>query len=173
LYRPPEDYESSGKNSAKNQEPVAKVAILGARQSETIGNGMEPPNRTPQTLDRRRPDGSVVDRTALMFLKEITPYVATDARFWLWLTFAAAGGGFKDLVNNRFSGGSAANYGFDNLPECLFFRLWWRGYKMPEEDYNLAKRGDIDLWRSHLIRVEISYPEVMVHHWKKLCSVLL
>jgi hypothetical protein len=95
------------------------------------------------------------------YLKDISPYVATDARFWLWLTFAAAGGGFKDLVNNRFSGGSAANYGFDNLPECLFFRLWWRGYKMPEEDYNLAKRGDIDLWRSHLIRVEISYPEVM------------
>ena len=71
MYRPPEDYESSGKNSAKNQEPVAKVAILGARQSETIGNGMEPPNRTPQTLDRRRPNGSVVDGAALMFLQPL------------------------------------------------------------------------------------------------------
>ena len=71
MHRPPEDYESSGKNSAKNQEPVAKVAILGARQSETIGNGMEPPNRTPQTLDRRRPNGSVVDGAALMFLQPL------------------------------------------------------------------------------------------------------
>ena len=95
-------------------------------------------------------------------LLKITPYVATDPRFWLWITFVAAGGGFKDLVKNRFGGvSSASNYGFDNLPECLFFRLWWRGYKMSDEDYNFAKRGDIDLWRSHLIRVEISFPDIM------------
>lgn len=85
--------------------------------------------------------------------------------FWLWLTFAAAEGGYVDLVDWRFGRGTIAdsNYGIgtaSSIREGLLARLWWRGEKghgagETGEPYAYAKTGSVDLWRSHFIRPEI------------------
>lgn len=89
---------------------------------------------------------------------------ASSREFWLWLTFGAEGGRFADIVDWRFSAGSRiddVNYGITTRAgtwEGLFARLWWRGNigydPNAEVRYEIAKRGDIDIWRSHIIRQE-------------------
>lgn len=89
---------------------------------------------------------------------------ASSREFWLWLTFAAEGGRFVEIVDWRFSAGNQiddVNYGITTRAgtwEGLFARLWLRGnigYDPEGSDpYELARRGDIDIWRSHIIRQE-------------------
>jgi hypothetical protein len=89
---------------------------------------------------------------------------AGSREFWLWLTFVAGDGMFADLVKWRFGTQKSidlVNYGIGRRSEMwegLFARLWWRGntgYAADApEPYEIAARGDADLWRSHIIRQE-------------------
>lgn len=97
-------------------------------------------------------------------LLRLSPDCASSPEFWAWLTLVAADGVFADLVDWRFGGYETIkprNYGIarpSEIFEGLFARLWFRGemaYEPKAEDpYTLAKRGDIDIWRSHLFRQE-------------------
>jgi hypothetical protein len=92
------------------------------------------------------------------------PDCASAPEFWAWLTLIASDGVFAELVDWRFGAYEAIkprNYGVarqSELFEGLFARLWFRGelaFEPKESDpYTLAKRGDIDIWRSHLFRQE-------------------
>ena len=94
----------------------------------------------------------------------LDPSSAPNREFWLWLTFVASEGRFTDFVDWRF--GTQAhianvNYGIGSKSEIwegLFARLWLRGNigrdPMAAEAYGIAKRGGIDIWRSHVIRQE-------------------
>lgn len=105
-------------------------------------------------------EGSAILHSALMGLP---PYVATDPEFWMWLTFMPCSGQFAQLVALRFGKkAKPANYSLGPLVESLYFRLWWRGYKGQADNYDIAKRGDIDLWRSHIIRIESPMADNMV-----------
>jgi hypothetical protein len=94
----------------------------------------------------------------------IGPAAAGSREFWLWINFVAADGGFLSLVDWRFSAREAineVNYGITRRAgvwEGLLARLWWRGsvgYNPDEADpYRLARKGDVDIWRSHIIRQE-------------------
>lgn len=94
----------------------------------------------------------------------LSPAVAGCAEFWSWLNFCAVGGAFVNLVKWRFGtedSDEPRNYGVTNAAsvfEGLLARLWLRGevgYDPTASDpYELSKRGDIDIWRSHLIRQE-------------------
>jgi hypothetical protein len=86
-----------------------------------------------------------VDRTAL-----------SDHDFWTWLAVAR----FAPLVEWRFGAkgrhAKPANYGIGNRSENLLFRLWLRAELVRDvgqkDPYFLAKTGDQDLWRSHILR---------------------
>lgn len=104
--------------------------------------------------------------SACLHQKLNLPAAFAGARdFWLWLTFAAAEGGYVDLVDWRFGRGTIGdvNYGIgaaSSIREGLLARLWWRGEKghgagETGEPYAYAKTGSVDLWRSHFIRPEI------------------
>lgn len=94
----------------------------------------------------------------------LTPAVAGCAEFWSWLNFCAVGGAFVNLVKWRFGNETSdepRNFGVTNsasIFEGLLARLWLRGevgYDPTASDpYELSKRGDIDIWRSHVIRQE-------------------
>lgn len=94
----------------------------------------------------------------------IPPEVAGNGGFWRWMTFYGADGDLLRIVNWRFadrpeeSRVAAANFGIENTWEGLFARLWWRGAighdPEAEEAYRIARLGDMDLWRSHILRVE-------------------
>jgi hypothetical protein len=108
-------------------------------------------------------------------LAGLSAAAASDPRFWIWLTFAVCNREFLHLVELRMpsKGGNPpaeANYGITsraNIHEGLYARLWWRGYRFFDSrqtnPYELAERGDIDFWRSHIIRQSFSYSDSMAH----------
>jgi hypothetical protein len=93
--------------------------------------------------------------------------------FWLWLTFVAAEGAFADLVDWRFGSQETidpVNYGIGRrsvIWEGLFARLWLRGNighdSASSDPYRIAKKGDIDIWRSHIIRQEYGRCKSVAH----------
>jgi hypothetical protein len=95
---------------------------------------------------------------------ELDVIMATSREFWLWLTFAAVKGKMVGVVDWRFGSQDSiepVNYGIGrnaDLWEGLFARLWWRGNighaPSAPNPYEVAQKGDMDIWRSHVIRQE-------------------
>lgn len=79
-----------------------------------------------------------------------------DREFWIWLAIVQ----FADIVEWRFGAvdrhATLANYGIGQLIENLLFRLWLRAEiaydRKAKDPYHLARTGDQDLWRSHILR---------------------
>ncbi|MEX2535032.1 MAG: DUF6339 family protein [Trueperaceae bacterium] len=103
---------------------------------------------------------------------QIESSVAADPEFWVWLVFGREDDRFVRWVDWRhetkgeFCGARDENYGLSsNLAEGLFSRLWLRGDIGFEEEgaepYSVALRGDQDLWRSHILRVEYAQVRTM------------
>ncbi len=96
---------------------------------------------------------------------ELPAFVAADHEFWIWLTI---GSGFDypaTLVTWRHGRDESPfdarddNYGLTtNLEGGFFSRAWLRAnavYDPARDDpFELAQRGDQDLWRSHILRTE-------------------
>jgi hypothetical protein len=117
---------------------------------------------------------SVVHRA----LGTLSAVAASDPRFWMWLTFASCGKKMVELVDLRIKKGDSipadVNFGITtraNVYEALYARLWWRGYRFfdPSADnpYELAERGDIDFWRSHILRQNFSRADAMTRAFVK------
>lgn len=96
---------------------------------------------------------------------ELPPSVAVDHEFWLWLVFGSGFDHPAKFVGWRHGRGDApfdardSNYGITTSLEHGFFsRTWLRAeiaYDATRDDpYALAKRGDQDLWRSHVLRTD-------------------
>lgn len=104
-------------------------------------------------------EASAVVHTAL----ELPGVVAGDNGFWRWLSFCAADGAFTAVIKQRFDGYQADPVNFaigagSTMRDGHLARLWWRGHALFEaghgDPYTWARRGDIDTWRSHIIRQE-------------------
>lgn len=117
----------------------------------------------PKQLKSRDPEGGRFEQAACEIvhrhLKGFDREVVANLEFWTWVAVVR----FADIVQWRFGGTEARvkleNYGIGGLSdqrENLFFRLWLRAdlASDPESDepYKLAKTGDQDLWRSHILR---------------------
>lgn len=112
-------------------------------------------------------------------LAKLSLQAASDPKFWAWLTFVSCGTRFVELVMKRFPGKKGAkpekvNFGIStqaNVFEGLCARIWWRGYRFYDDaaknPYELAERGYVDLWRSHIIRERYSYAENMARAFIK------
>jgi hypothetical protein len=110
-------------------------------------------------------EGSTLVHSAM---PNLPAYVATDPEFWMWLTFIPCDGKFADLVVQRFGkDAKSVNFSLGGLPESLYFRLWWRGSRGRDDNYDIAKRGDMDLWRSHIIRIESFNSDMMLKAFVK------
>jgi hypothetical protein len=78
-----------------------------------------------------------------------------DLDFWTFLAIVH----FSDVVEWRFGAAGrpakAPNYGVGQRTENMMFRMWLRaelGRDAGPDPYSLAKTGDQDLWRSHILR---------------------
>lgn len=112
-------------------------------------------------------------------LAKLSMQAATDPKFWTWLTFSGCGTDFMEIVLKRFPGKKGnkpkkVNFGITtqaNVFEGLYARIWWRGYRFYDPSaanpYDLAERGYVDLWRSHIIRERYSYGENMARAFIK------
>jgi hypothetical protein len=93
---------------------------------------------------------------------QLSPACASSLEFWAWLTFIPARGVLADLVDWRFGARppiDPVNYGIATQStrfEGLYSRLWTRADlafdEKAKDQYDLARRGDQDIWRSHLFR---------------------
>ena len=88
-------------------------------------------------------------------LADLDRRALADHNFWTWLAVDY----LADILEWRFGvegrPAQPANYGIGTRTENLFFRLWLRaemGKASGLDPYELAKSGDQDLWRSHLLR---------------------
>lgn len=108
---------------------------------------------------------------------ELPEFVAGHREFWAWFTFVAADGRFVQVVEKRFdrAAGDAkglmaqdVNFGITSKAEVyegLFARLWWRAHRFydpaADDPYDIARRGYIDLWRSHILRQDYGASRTM------------
>lgn len=113
----------------------------------------------PDKLKKRDPLGSKFEAEAFPAVHQSIKGdvgMLGDPDFWIYVSL----GEFADLTEWRYAAeeneSALANYGIGNRSESLFYRLWSRGdigYDSRNVDrYAVAKRGDIDFWRSHIHR---------------------
>jgi hypothetical protein len=113
----------------------------------------------PAKLNSRDPNGGKFEAEACAIvhagLADVDRAVLADRGFWTWLALVY----LHDILEWRFGTGGKpakfANYGVGTRTENLFFRLWLRGgygRGSGRDAYELAKSGDQDLWRSHVLR---------------------
>lgn len=115
-------------------------------------------SRYPQELGPRDPKGGKFEAEACVAMHSELPYdpqMLADYEWWRWLAVFR----FRELVEWRYGsrgGANPNNFGIGRPPENLLYRLWLRAevsYDPRREDpYELARRGDQDFWRSHVLR---------------------
>jgi hypothetical protein len=133
----------------------------------------------PEKLSARSPLGGKFEAEAFPIVHECIQgdlEMQGDPDFWIYVCLSE----FADLIEWRYAAeeneSALANYGIGSRFESFFYRLWTRGDigydpKNPDK-YALAKKGDMDFWRSHVHRqrygncrnlaralVNIQYPE--------------
>lgn len=113
----------------------------------------------PAKLRKKDPQGGRFESLACAVvhanLAGVDRHVLADHDFWTWL----AVDWLADIVEWRFGTeghpAQPANYGIGTRTENMLFRLWLRAdlaKAAGPDPYELAKLGDQDLWRSHLLR---------------------
>ncbi|NJD24474.1 MAG: hypothetical protein FIB06_03610 [Betaproteobacteria bacterium] len=113
----------------------------------------------PAELKEKDRNGGRFEAEACEKVHQILPFdaqVFADSGFWVWLAVTQ----LSEIVEWRHGGtdrwAKLLNYGIGNRTENLVFRMWLRADlvfdQAAEDPYWLAKRGDQDLWRSHVFR---------------------
>ena len=95
--------------------------------------------------------------------------VAGDAGFWRWLTFSVDGE-LAQLVDWRYPGQETGHareqyFGFGQMKEGMYAYLWLCAQAVfdptLEDPYELSRRGDVDIWQSHIVRIDFgSVPQL-------------
>lgn len=145
--------DSSRQFRGRGQDLDLQVIDNLARQLDKIKR------KYPEMLRRRDPRGGSFEAEACEILHRALP-IATemlaDYDFWTWLAVCQ----FRELVDWRHGGeeGHAVpeNFGIGKRDENLLYRMWLRADigcdSLRDDAYNLARRGDQDFWRSHVLR---------------------
>lgn len=86
----------------------------------------------------------------------------SDPEFWIWMAVEPG----ACLISKRYPGTEAnlipnrTNFASPNARETYFYRLWARGHlgydAAAKDPYALARSGDIDFWRSHILRQSLT-----------------
>jgi hypothetical protein len=129
----------------------------------------------PSKLRAKDPQGGKFESEACAIvhasLSDVERIVLADHDFWTWLAVDL----LADIVEWRFGTegrpAQPANYGIGTRAENMMFRLWLRadiGKTAGTDPYELAKSGDQDLWRSHLLRQGYANARSIVHSLLKL-----
>ncbi|MER8701345.1 DUF6339 family protein [Mesorhizobium sp. M1273] len=100
-------------------------------------------------------DGGRFEAAASPLVHQVLPtHIAlADPEFWIWLSVAHC----LPVVDGRYGRKrNLKNFGIGGAAENLLYRLWLRAEiafdRAQSNEYDLARVGDIDFWRSHLFR---------------------
>ena len=109
--------------------------------------------------------GNKFERRACALVHEtlnLHPIVAGDPGFWRWLTFSNDGY-LADLIDWRYGGeepgvAKSQYFGLGKIKAGMYGYLWLCADAVVdltrEDPYELSYRGDVDVWQSHIIRVD-------------------
>jgi hypothetical protein len=153
-------------------EPMSQAPLESLKEQLSLLRG-----NFPEKLRAKDPQGGRFESEACgivhYYLSMVDRHVRADHGFWTWLAVAY----LPDIVEWRFGAigkpAQYANYGIGTRTENMFFRLWLRaelGKLTGPDPYALAKLGDQDLWRSHLLRQGYANARNVVHSVLKLQS---
>jgi hypothetical protein len=154
--------------SLRRGDPVDERAVVEQRGK---GDDIEPvlphlarklyeiKSRYPERLRRNDPNGGKFEAEACAEIHQALPFdpqMLADREWWTWLAVFR----FRELVDWRHGSGTGraapANFGIGKPSDNLLYRMWLRadaGYDAERADpYELARVGDQDFWRSHIIR---------------------
>lgn len=115
-------------------------------------------------LEQGRNSGLEFERIVAPELHEhlsLSQVPAADAGFWRWLTFSS-GGDLAALIKWRYGRNDKSMpkkyFGMGNVKESMYGYLWLRANAVYDpsrpDPYELCRRGDVDLWQSHIVRVD-------------------
>lgn len=95
--------------------------------------------------------------------------VASDISFWRWLSFSSDGE-LASLIDWRYGAGEKNQapktyFGLGHPKNSMYGYLWLRANAVYERDqddsYKYTRFGDVDLWQSHIIKVDFgSVPQL-------------
>lgn len=116
-------------------------------------------SKYPAELKQRDENGGRFEAEACEIVHRCLPFdpqAFADPHFWTWLAVTQ----LSEIVEWRHGGegrfAALPNYGVGSRIESLIFRMWLRADLVfdssAKDPYWLAKRGDQDLWRSHILR---------------------
>lgn len=99
--------------------------------------------------------GGEFEAAATAHVHEILPThpALANPEFWTWLAVVHC----RSVIDRRYGESrDPKNFGIGTAIENLLYRLWLRAELSVDDGrtdkYDLARRGDIDFWRSHLFR---------------------
>lgn len=120
---------------------------------------------TAQNVGRKRGFQAEFDRIVAAEIHSrlsLSPIVAGDPGFWRWLTFSNDGD-FASLVGWRYGPSKeqiarASYFALGRIKESMYGYLWLRAdavYDIALDDpYEFCRYGDVDIWQSHIVRVD-------------------
>jgi hypothetical protein len=155
------------RNGEEPQDPSVRTQILGPEEdwdeiAENIKDALAPPRESVRDDIARRGTraGRRFEALAAVEIHKLIPQhhpAVADPTFWTWLAIIH----FRDLIEWRYGnnpkGSHPENYGVGKGgTENFLYRLWMRAEiahdRGSEDPYHLARMGDIDFWRSHVLR---------------------
>ena len=116
------------------------------------------------------------EREACVLLRqrlEPSPSEIAERGFWVRLSLKY----FSDVIRERHPWGDSGprfeNYGLKGRFEGLILRLWMRGHlgfsPGDANPFYYARLGDVDMWRSHVLRVDHGSCIAVSRAFLKLC----
>lgn len=121
----------------------------------------------PMTLRER---GAFECELGILLHRNLSPAHGPSPGFWRWAALRLLADVTADRHHSRYGKFPASdNYGLGPATECFPYRAWLRAEighdrtASANEAYRLARRGNQDFWRSHLIRVSYSSLKPVAH----------
>lgn len=131
-----------------------------AEELSAIKSGFE--KRFPQGLPKAfggEVDSLIVKPVHNRLSKIASVSQLSNLAFWRWLSNMALSGAFWKFIAWRYEDKKQINWGITSPSQAIevyFYRAWLRGHMMYDaslsDPYKYAKKGNSDIWRSHILR---------------------
>lgn len=158
---PPQSPEPIPRDVDGEEDYAATARVVAQRLEDLIerrGTSEIPSN------DRFEAEAAVVMFDGLRLSRPVS-----DPEFWIWMAVATG----AKLVAKRYPPTDKnripdrSNFTSANARETYFYRLWARGFlgydSEASDPYALVRAGDIDFWRSHILRQSLAEARALRH----------
>jgi hypothetical protein len=142
------------------EEIIATETVLSESGNFDASGAIDLSNALWDLVDVEPKGGFKYERLAAPEIHQrlaLHPIVAGDSGFWRWLSFSAQGA-LAELIDWRYPSKREVYYGLGQPKKGMLNYLWLRADSVfddtREDQYEVVRRGDVDIWQSHIVRVD-------------------